>query len=130
LNEAIFWGIALYERKNDKLDGFTSGIKYVNNVAKHEKQIFTVSSFCSPGLEITAKVNDSPSGPIIENVNITPSLLFGEIEDLTEDKKTRQRRIDYNNCIKGKSIPETIERLDTILMTMYPCDLWDSLGCQ
>ena len=45
LNESIFWGISLYERKCKKDSDFISGIKYICNTMKHCDEIFQIYSF-------------------------------------------------------------------------------------
>ena len=45
LNEAIYWGISLYERKIKHPDDFMSGIKYISNTMKHCEKGFPVFSF-------------------------------------------------------------------------------------
>jgi len=130
LNEAFFWGISLYERKIKRPDDFISGIKYISNTMKHCEKGFPVFSFCQPAAKISFKAYDTPSGPVIEDVFSEPDLAFGELNEVPEgrNKNTNWQREKYIQNIQGKSIPEIMNRLDKLLMELYPKYIWNDIN--
>lgn len=122
LNEAIFWGISLYERQIKLPDDFMSGIKYISNTMKHCEKGFPVFSFCHPAAKISVKAYDTPNGPVIEDALIEPDLIFGDLNTVPKGRirgKNLQRE-KYMQNIQGKSIPEIMNELDKLLMELYP----------
>ena len=127
LNETIFWGISLYERKNKVADDFMSGIKFIFNTMKHCDTSFQVYSICHPGIKISIKVHEGPDGPAFTDASIKPDLIFGEIEDIPIYKKNKNQRDKYIQLIQGKSIPDIMTKLDEVLMRLFPSELWNEL---
>lgn len=128
LNEAIFWGISLYERQIKHPDDFMSGIKYISNIMKHCEKGFPVFSFCHPAVKVSGKVHETPSGPVIDEVSLEPSLIFGDLNAVPKGgargKNPQQEK--YIQNIQGKSIPEIMDKLDKLLMELYPQYPWET----
>lgn len=129
LNEAIFWGISLYERQIKCPDDFILGIKYISNTMKHCEKGFPVFSFCHPAVKISVKAYDTPSGPVIEDAFLEPDLTFGNLNEVPKGrgKNPNGQREKYIQNIQGKSIPEIMNKLDTLLMELYPKYTWDAI---
>lgn len=127
LNEAIFWGISLYERHIKQPDDFMSGIKYISNTMKHCAKGFPVFSFCPSAVTLSAKVYDTPSGPIIEDVSLEPDLTFGNLDGVPEGRGKNPQREKYIQNIQGKSISKIMYKLDKLLMELYPQYTWDAM---
>lgn len=127
LNEAIFWGISLYERQIKHPDDFMSGIKYISNTMKHCEKGFPVFSFCPPAVKISVKAYDTPSGPVIEDAFLEPDLIFGNLDGVPKGRGKNPQREKYMQNIQGESIPEIMDKLDKLLMALYPNYAWDSM---
>ncbi len=120
LNEAIYWGISLYERKIKHPDDFMSGIKYISNTMKHCEKGFPVFSFCPPAVKISVKAYDAPNGPVIEDAFLEPDLIFGNLDEVPKGRGKNPQREKYIQNIQGKSIPDIMNKLDQLLMELYP----------
>lgn len=126
LNEAIFWGISLYERQIKRPDDFMSGIKYISNMMKHCEKGFPIFSFCHPAAKISVKAYDTPKGPVIEDALIEPDLTFGNLNEVPKGRGRNPQRETYIQNIQGKSIPDIMNKLDKLLMELYPQYLWET----
>ena len=124
LNEALFWGISLYERKYECADDFMSAVKYVSNTIKHQIHAFQIYSFCHPGIAVSVEVDDSLNEPVIQAVSIEPALVFGKLDDVPARQKGNRQRNQYIQLLQEKPILEVMIRFDTVLQESYPSDLW------
>ena len=129
LNEAIFWGISLYERQIKHPDDFMLGIKYISNTMKHCEKGFPVFSFCHPAVKVSVKAYETPSGPVIEDAFLEPDLAFGNLDEVPKDRSKNRnwQRETYIQNIQGKSIPEIMDKLDKLLMALYPQYTWGAI---
>ena len=126
LNEAIFWGILLYERKIKSPGDFMSDIKYISNIMKHCEKGFPVFSFCHPAAKISVKAYDTPNGPVIEDAFIEADLAFGNLDKVPKGRGKNSQREKYRQNVQGKSIPEIMDKLDKLLMELYPQYPWEA----
>ncbi len=122
IREAISWAVSLYERiadseKHEDIIHLMSGIRFIDNIMKHNKEIFFLYSFCCPGYNISVKVDDDDTGPIIQEVAIEPLLIFGQCENIIGKYESQYKNYNYN--IQGKSIKTIMNELDKILSMFY-----------
>lgn len=122
IRESISWAVSLYEKvdKSEKHEDsicFMSGVKFIDNIMKHNMEVFFLYSFCRPGIHISVKVEENDTGPLIEDIEMEPLLLFGEAENIKGRWKTQ--RENYSNKIQGKPVKTIMDELDKILRTFY-----------
>ena len=124
LSETLLWGFSLLAQKGaDQNDDFVLGLKYIYNIAKHEKETFYLFSICHPGVHFSLQVLDTEDGPVIQDASMEPELLFGDANDITRKKQWAYQRKCYMEHIKGHSISEILGILDAELSKLYPNDI-------
>lgn len=125
LRQAIQAAIALLDNANirdDKEKKFLSGVRYINNVFKHSTTTFEVSFISQASIHIEFKV-ESTNGIRITDVKSEPTLLFGDLDQITMDHNisTREKNIilrqkaNYISEIKGKGPLKVLDELMTLL---------------
>ena len=124
MREMIIWAVSLYDRiekqrvsEEDK--AFMSGIKYIDNVLKHEKEIFELFSILSPGIKISVDVEDNQNGPIIRDVQMESQLVWGDLKGIRVNPKFEKQRDNFFNYVKKLEITKSIEKLDMIIEKYY-----------
>lgn len=127
LSETLLWGFSLLAQKDadqaDQNDAFVLGLKYIYNIAKHEKAPFHLFSICHPGVQLSVRVLDTDDGPVIQDASMEPELLFGDANDITQKKQWVYQRKCYMEHIKGHFISEILGILDEKLSRLYPNDI-------
>lgn len=128
MREMISWAVSLYDRidrENMTKDeiSFMSGIKYINNILKHEKTNFNPNDVLGPGMLISAQVDDKKDGPIIQDVSIEARLVWGDLQNIPEKSKYMSQRDNYFQYIQKHGILEIMDKLDKIIYKYYQKDL-------
>ncbi len=124
INETLFWAMSLYDMVSKKqsikedIKKFMSGLKFVVNTMKHSESAFDTYAFSHPGVEISVKVTDSSNGPVFEEVNLEPTILFAKFDGKNISKANIRQFNNYNNLIKEKSIPQIMSTLDLYIQEM------------
>lgn len=124
LREVITWIVFLYDRikkaqvtDDDKF--FMSGIKYIDNVLKHEKSVFELYSVQRPGFTITVDAVDGESGPEIKSVEWEPCLVWGELEKIPVKAEYIKQRENYFKFVKEEGVLKSINKMDAIINKYY-----------
>ena len=99
LNETLFWAMSIFELtkeingSNDysEIAPFMSALKLIVNILKHNKTVFDPYIFSHPGVSISVSVSDGTTAPIIEDVQIEPTLVFAEITDIKIEKRNKNQ---------------------------------------
>jgi hypothetical protein len=122
IREAISWAVSLYEKipesaKDEDVIRFMSGIKFLDNRLKHNKGIFSLYTFCRPGIKISVAVDDNEETPIIREVSMEPTLVFGNAENIFEGAECQLK--NYLKEVQGKSIRIVMDKLDQIINKFY-----------
>lgn len=124
INETLFWAMSLYDMVSKKkaieedIKKFMSGLKFVVNTMKHSESAFDTYAFSHPGVEISVKVTDSSKGPVFEEVNLEPTILFAGFDGKNIPNKNKGQLDNYNKLIKEKSIPQIMSTLDLYIQEM------------
>lgn len=124
INETFFWAMSLYDMTSKKqaieedIKKFMSGLKFVVNTMKHSESAFDTYAFSHPGVKMSAKVTDTPNGPVFEEVNLEPSILFAGFDGKNIPNKNKGQLGNYNKLIKEKSIPQIMATLDLYIQEM------------
>lgn len=124
LREIITWAVFLYDRvekgivsEDDK--SFMSGIKYIDNVLKHEKSVFELYSVQCPGVKIIIDAVDGENGPDINSIEIEPQLVWGGLDNIPAKSKYIKQRENYFNYVKESGLLESINKMDMIINKYY-----------
>ena len=121
INETLFWAMSLYDMVPNKktiekdTKKFMSGLKFVVNTMKHSENVFDTYAFSHPGVKISVKVTDSSNGPVFEEVNLEPIILFASFDSKDVPDNNKQQLNNYNDLIKDRSIPEIMSTLDSYI---------------
>lgn len=120
LREAIAWAMSLYDKVDKNIitsedKAFMSGIKYIDNVWKHEDINFGLYSIMCPGMKISVGVDEEYGKPEIKDVNIEPTLVWGELEDFPVKSQNKKQRRNFFTEVKKYSVIESLEKIDCIL---------------
>ena len=123
MRQMIGWAVSLYDRIDKKNIqkaeiSFMSGIKYIDNILKHEKASFNLYSILGPGMLISVQVDDDKDGPIIQEVSIKPRLVWGDLIKIPEKLEYRNQRDNYFKYIQKQGILESLNKLEEIIYKM------------
>lgn len=124
LNEALFWAMTLYDLVKDNMEhkseifNYMSGLKFIINTMKHSKKIFDPYSFCHPGIKISGKVKTTPTGPVFEELNFDPIIVFSDFDESHVPRKNLKQLSNYNALIKGKNLSEIMRILDSYMQEL------------
>ncbi len=124
IREVISWAVALYERIDKQkilaIDKhFMSGIKYIDNVIKHENTKFSFYTILRPGINISVEVEGDPNLNI-KNVSMDSCILWGDMDEIPTNKHNSSQRKNYNKYVKRQSVCESVEKINDLLRKYYP----------
>ena len=94
-------------------------IKYIDNILKHEKIVFEIYDILAPGMHISVKADDGKDGPIIQEVEIKPHLVWGDLSNIPVNSKYKNQRDNYINYVKKFNILECLEKIEMIINKYY-----------
>ena len=124
MRELISWAVALYDRI-DKRNvtahdiSFMSGIKYIDNIIKHEGNLFTLYAILRPGINLSVKIEEDTEGPNIKDVKMTPCIVWGNLDNIPCKPQFRSQRNNYFNIVQKLSVCKCINNIDGILKKHY-----------
>ena len=126
LTETLFWAMSIFDLKKEldnstdysSIEKYMSALRLIVNIMKHTKTAFNPYVFSHPGVSISVGVTDGENGPIIEDVQIKPTLIFADITDVIIEKRNKNQEKNYNNLIKGKKLSDIMDQLDMIIESL------------
>lgn len=123
LNETLFWAMSIFDLTKE-LNGSTdyseiekcmSALRLIVNIMKHTKTVFDPYAFSHPGISISVKVTEGENGPVFEDVQIKPTLVFAEISEIKIEGQNKGQKRNYDDLIKGKKLSEVMDKLDSVI---------------
>lgn len=135
LRLAILYWVSLFEKikvQNQEDIKFISGIRYVNNIFKHSKKSFETSEISRAGIEVEVEIDEIDKIEI-ENVEINPTLVWGDMDliPIDDNLSEREKRIverqkkNYKIKLKEKKTLDSLENMEKLLVKYYTLSMMD-----
>lgn len=123
LREAIMWVVELFDNTihmNISEKKFISGIRYVNNVFKHNKFPYNLNEICREAINISIEIDESsPVDSKIQNISLTPELIFGTMSNIPKKQEFNNQRNNYMYKIKGKKVTDVLNISEELVKKYY-----------